>query len=404
MSSLSRSVVLSVLSASVQAATLLSRDSPTNKHTGLPTEDTAHPPNAHYNPETEIHESFPFSVEVLVAFGWILFVGSVPVILLRIQGRGVTKTYYGLCGCMYISLFFGLYLFTHIVMFNAYHWPADKPRALTLVECVYFMATVISTVGYGDITPAFPRGQIFVGIYVICSILVISILISDFVGHCLSGMEASIDRRARRVPEGEEPTAAQERCMKKSWMHTPTAPCYWKLCLSFFVYLFFAITFTIFFSTFPGEDKTVAQSAYMSLITLSTVGFGAFYPLTEGGKAFLAFYMVFGAISLANVIGEFSAYCQCKREAELFTDETNKLALEQWQASNGQDKMTEAEFLKFWLVNQGKIAKDEVNRFSEAFNSMADRTEGGGHRKLTMETLSRSFSRSSGWKEPTEGP
>jgi hypothetical protein len=402
MACLSRSILPALLSTIVQAATLLSRDDgPTNKHTGLPTEDTAHPPGAHYNPETEIHEGLPFTVEVLVAFGWILFVGSVPVILLRIQGRGVTKTYYGLCTCMYISLFAGLYLFTHIVMFNAYHWPADKPRALTLVECVYFMATVISTVGYGDITPAFPRGQIFVGIYVICSILVISILISDFVSHCLSGMEASIDRRTKRAPVEGELTASEERCIKKSWMHTPTSPCYWKLCLSFFVYLFFAITFTMFFSTFPGEDKTVAQSAYMSLITLSTVGFGAFYPLTEGGKAFLAFYMVFGAISLANVIGEFTAYCQCRREAELFTEETNKTALEKWQASNGQDKMTEAEFLKFWLVNQAKVAEGEANSFSDAFNSMADLTARGG-RKLTMEALSRSFSRSSGWKKPEE--
>lgn len=401
MASFSRTVALTALSTVVQAATLLGRDTPYNEHSGLPTEDSAHPRGATYGKETEIHSAFPFTLEVLIAFAWVAFVGVVPIILLNIQGRGVTKAYYGLCICMYISLVGGLYMFTHIIMFNAYHWSGD-PRALTLVECVYFMATVISTVGYGDITPAYPRGQVFVGIYVVCSMLVIAILISDLVSHMLGGMEASIDRRASRADTDEPQNSMQLRDAKKSWMRMPTKPCYWKLCLSFFVYLFFAITFVFFFYNWPGEDKTLFQCIYMSLITLSTVGFGAYYPYTEAGKAFLAFWMVFGSIALVNVITEFTRYCQVKREDELFSEETNRDALKDWQAANAKNKMDEVEFLKFFLVNQGTCQQGELDNFSKAFKSFGVTTPRGKETRVSIKDLSSSFSKVGGKKKDTK--
>jgi hypothetical protein len=62
----------------------------------------------------------------------------------------------------------------------------------------------------------------------------------------------------------------------------------------------------LFFSLHPGEGKTVFQALYMSVITLSSVGFGWFTPVTEEGMIFAAYFMIFGCAALVNVITQFT--------------------------------------------------------------------------------------------------
>ena len=52
-------------------------------------------------------------------------------------------------------------------------------RTLTLVEAVYLFAQILTTVGYGDITPAHVGGQVIVGCIVFVAIILIAELISE---------------------------------------------------------------------------------------------------------------------------------------------------------------------------------------------------------------------------------
>merc|ERR1719343_678881 len=61
----------------------------------------------------------------------------------------------------------------------------------------------------------------------------------------------------------------------------------------------------LFWHYYPGEEKTWLQAVYMCVITLSTVGFGAFTATTPGGMVFGAFWMLFGVAALAGVIGSY---------------------------------------------------------------------------------------------------
>merc|ERR1719171_3379295 len=74
--------------------------------------------------------------------------------------------------------------------------------------------------------------------------------------------------------------------------------------------LFFGIAFiwVLFFHYYPGENKTWLEAVYMSLITLTTVGFGAVTPVTEGGMLFGAFLMFIGTSALVNVVTAFSTF------------------------------------------------------------------------------------------------
>lgn len=52
------------------------------------------------------------------------------------------------------------------------------------------------------------------------------------------------------------------------------------------------------------EDK-ILQSFYFALTTLSTVGFGDFYPLSNGERLLGAFVILFGVAIFSIIIGEF---------------------------------------------------------------------------------------------------
>merc|ERR1719213_669747 len=81
----------------------------------------------------------------------------------------------------------GLLLFNHVIIFQSVHF--DRKRPLTIIECMYFMSQVITTVGYGDITPAKTRGQVFVGLYVLGALFIISMVVSDVVNQLVESAE-----------------------------------------------------------------------------------------------------------------------------------------------------------------------------------------------------------------------
>merc|ERR1719248_432390 len=91
-------------------------------------------------------------------------------------------------GCIMVVVFFGgLLLLTNIILFQSVHFKTKRP--LTIIECMYFMSQVITTVGYGDITPAKVRGQVFVGIYVLGAMFVISMVVSDVVNQLIESAD-----------------------------------------------------------------------------------------------------------------------------------------------------------------------------------------------------------------------
>merc|ERR1719352_1455436 len=134
---------------------------------------------------------------------------SIPFILPMVDRRPVTKTQMIVGGLMLVVLLGGFWLFTNIILFQSVHF--KKIRPLTVVECIYFMAQVITTVGYGDITPAKIRGQVFVGLYVLGALFIIAMLISDLTGHMVAmAKDYREKRRAERHQLAGTPKTPRE--------------------------------------------------------------------------------------------------------------------------------------------------------------------------------------------------
>lgn len=319
-----------------------------------------------------------------IAALWVIMLMSMPVLIRYLSGEPFTKTQWLVAGGMWVAVFGGMFLFTTTVKFQSAHF--KQVRTLNIVECIYLMSQVITTVGYGDITPAYPRGQVFVGFYVLMSIFVIAMTVSDMVALIMASAQAyqeklfhkehvevnyNLKGKAKANAQGARGKGHAHLALKVE--RPPIAP----VIAAGTMYAFFAITWILFFHFYPGEGKTWLQAIFMSVITLSTVGFGAFTPNTTWGMVFASFWMIFGSAALVSVVTSFTDYTMKMQEFERFDPDHAHKAIEEFKGRHQHDEMTETQFIRFTLVQQGIASESEVNSILGNFHVLADQDSYG---------------------------
>jgi hypothetical protein len=331
-------------------------------------------------PETS---QIPAGLQYLFAGLWILMLGSLPFIMPMVDSKPVTKTQVGVGAAMLIVLFGGFFLFTNIILFQSVHFKSIRP--LTIIECIYFMSQVITTVGYGDITPAKVRGQVFVGFYVLGALTVIAMMVSELTDHIALKLKEYKERRfAASHPDHDD-----KRVRDLKTLIRPEKPSTAPLLQALAVFLVIDICWVIFFSQFPGEGKTVFQALYMSVITLSTVGLGWFTPVTEEGMIFGAFCMLIGTASLVSVVGNFTELMVKMNAYERFKEDCKDEATELLKTVTGgsdSTNVTELQFLKFTLLQMETVSQDSLTDIGKAFNHM-----GPKNGEVTFEAIKKSL-------------
>merc|ERR1740121_918254 len=231
----------------------------------------------------------------------------------------------------------GIIVFTQIIKFQSPHF--SEVRTLSIEEAVYLVAQIVTTVGYGDITPAHPYGQVFVGFFVFLAIMLAGQMISELTqlyeerigvllrraSQAMEVLSESVSVKLASFRSRGDVQAEARKADEKERRHRHAV---WAAAVpmmhSAIAFSFFAIVGATFFVMFPGENKTPLQAVYMSLITLSTVGFGAFTPNTHGGMVFSAFWMLFGVASLASLVSSRAAFALALRRYEADVDDLSE--------------------------------------------------------------------------------
>eukprot|EP00931_Biecheleriopsis_adriatica_P119398 TRINITY_DN9461_c0_g1_i9.p1 TRINITY_DN9461_c0_g1~~TRINITY_DN9461_c0_g1_i9.p1 ORF type:complete len:440 (+),score=79.89 TRINITY_DN9461_c0_g1_i9:91-1320(+) len=323
--------------------------------------------------ETPWSSAFPKYLQLFFAISWIFLLGAVPLLITHLDKKRITSIQLNLSFAMWVMLFGGLFLFTNVVVFKSPRFDTERP--LTMIECIYFMSQIIATVGYGDITPSRDRGEIFVGLYVLCAMLFISNVILQLRDH-LAIMTEEFNKQVQEAVK-KHIIKNDENVSGESSLHIllgkPPPADKAPLVQSILVFIALGIPYITFFALWPGERKTLMEAVYMSLITFSTVGLGAVTPATESGMIFDAFFMLIGAAALVNIIGSFTAYMTMSRHRERFDGEIVKQSVKrlrgkEWGGEVG--KVTQAEFIIFGLVSQGLVSDCAVKSIQATFQSM----------------------------------
>jgi len=274
-------------------------------------------------------------------------------------------------GMLFSWLILGLYLFCNVMLFQSPHF-GDEIRPLTLIEAVYLFSQIFTTVGYGDITPAYTRGQVTVGCFVFLAIMLIADMVSQ-----LSAI--LVQRAEERVKESiDAATSAlgmkQEKRVIGQHEDTSILPVLGAL-TTFFM---FVLMGTLFFHFYPGEGKTIGQGIYMSIITLTTVGFGAFTPVTQAGMVFGAFWMMFGVAALGAAVAAFTAWTVAlkKSAAEELPDLKASEEMLRSECSDSKGLVDKVNYIKYALVKWDLCKKEEIENIIEQFDSFKKDSSG----------------------------
>jgi hypothetical protein len=336
----------------------------------------------------------------VLCFAWLCMIASVPVTVAVIEDH-VTWVHISQTCVVFSFLIVGTYLLTQVTHFTSGYW--EGARTLTLPQTIYLLAQIFTTIGYGDIVPAFPPGRLIIGCYALFS----CIFYADQIAHfCALGSaraekaaktQANADLANERVAAGRRGsviqyssgnlTAGKQQALPQGlknvalhyiFLQTDARKRQIAWCL--FVFVLLAVSGTTFFCTFPGEGKTVTAGVYMSVITLSTIGFGDVTAATESGRIFSAYWMALGALAFlqaTSVMSEMAINAKKRLKAaskEGFEEVCDSLQL------NEDDSLDRYDFMRFALLRSNLVKPEDLERIEQTFGILTlgqSRAEGG---------------------------
>jgi len=227
--------------------------------------------------------------EIILALIWCLVVALAPFILAYVNGetlswRAKVSSFLSTCWVIY-----GI-ITCKCVLFSSSHFKDN--RTLSLGESVYFMSQIITTVGYGDISPANTPGQGLVAILVLWAILIVA----DSVSQAASIMANKLE--AAEAHETKDPVSEQKT----------------HLLAALFGHVIFGGIWVVVLSSAYGW--TLEASLFSSIVTFTTVGLGVYTPDHKEGQIFVAYWMLIGTASMANVVSAFGGLMTALTESK----------------------------------------------------------------------------------------
>mmetsp|Transcript_15392 Transcript_15392/g.33873 ORF Transcript_15392/g.33873 Transcript_15392/m.33873 type:complete len:503 (-) Transcript_15392:70-1578(-) len=307
-----------------------------------------------------------FGIEFALAVLWVLAISSVPLVFVFAEKSQLTWMHIAEGVCLFIWLFSGLLVFQKQLLFKSSHWVGL--RAICMTECVYFMAQIMTTVGYGDIIPGTPTGEAVVTVYVFVAIALIAQLVSEVVKIL------SVHLSGYYVMEDELIIVGKVNSLSPMSVRREYNVPNRRLLLSFGIYVFFVASGVLFWHSYPGEGKTLTQAVYMGVITLSTVGFGAYTADTQMGQAFAAFWMLFGTMALGNLVAVFCEWCLAHRLKGRARWSQRRADLnevfDQLNLNEKEDRVDELGFMKFALLYANLCTLEDIDHIKNCYEKL----------------------------------
>lgn len=291
----------------------------------------------------------------------------------------------------------------------------------TIVSSLYIIVQIITTIGYGDLTVTHQLTKIAMAIYAASLVMLAGFYLNLLTeaanqasatrfeaalsearaGHEWTrthAVDADADEGNRDSARSDARIPTPDRSHKAWWRNPKYAHIIW--CTFWFVS---SVAFgTIFYRIYErcscsygrsfvngcsevdfetcektgGYVKTWSDTFYMSVITLTTIGFGDHSPRSWTGRLIGCFWMLFGVASTANFVAAISKFFFGK-EQDLDFDASIHLCVEQFADvdDDGSGAMSHAEFLSFMLSHHDLVSEDVLNQLSNLFDDLKENSE-----------------------------
>jgi len=286
------------------------------------------------------------------------------------------------------------------------------------IRATYVVTQIITTVGYGDFALHSYQSQIFIALYAFCVVVVIAYFMKLLMQNFSNRHEAVLCAHLRRMHHWdalEEQSDAGEGLDEamQTYVNQRIYGALSKVLLSGILFSAFVLTGTIFYRYIEhctctaesqiedncdassyrtcvatgGSVMGFSEAFYMSVTTLTGIGFGDYQPRTASGRIFCVVWMFFGVMAAANFVASLSQFFfEGRREAYITASEYTTQIHEREFEMIDTDKngcLSQAEFLVYTLRKYGNVSEELVEEISKEF----DKIDLDGNNAITLEML-----------------
>lgn len=253
------------------------------------------------------------------------------------------------------------------------------------------MVQIITTIGYGDITFATQRMKFFTAFYILIGLLIVAGLLSVVVTYLIQKQEDFVRARLKSlettVETGQKPTYLTRL--------RENIKAFNKLIAATIAFGVFVAAGTVFYRLYEnctcsygrtridtcveghlcpetgGSMKTWIDAFYMSVITLTTVGFGDYSPQSYYGRWFGVFWMLFGVTATGNFISVFSEYFMNEQQEER-SFQMHEITRDVFDSipKKTPGRLTKMEFRCYALEQLKLVKHSNVKDIDNIFNTM----------------------------------
>lgn len=227
----------------------------------------------------------------------------------------------------------------------------------SILDSIYFGTVTVTTVGYGDLSPASYTGRAFGFVFLIYGLGVVFTIISEFA-------QAAINRLEEKALTNMS-VAGQHRNAK-----VVIRRFYAKSMLSIFVIALMVVFGGLMYAAL--EDWTVMEGVWWAFATTTTVGYGDLVVQNDSTKIFSIFFILVSVVIMALAIGQLSSVAfelaQEKKKQRLLSAKLNPEMIAAMDL-NG-DGVDRYEFVIGMLKLLDQLSEEQVAPWSARFDEL----------------------------------
>jgi potassium channel subfamily K len=248
---------------------------------------------------------------------------------------------------------------------------------------IYVIVQIVTTIGYGDITVTTQKSKVFMTFYVLVTLLLIANVFTEAMGNLIEyektkmrGVMRRMEKRVRADVHNDEEARHKFEALND-------------LLSAFLLFSVFVAFGTAFFAMYEsctcsfmetavagcedgpkceetgGYTKSPIDAFYMSVITLTTVGFGDHSPKTPLGRVFGCVWMLLGVAATGSLITAATGSIWSSKRVETISNLSKDLFDE--MDSDGNGEINQEEFRSYCLVKFGLVQIEDLHAIDSLF-------------------------------------
>jgi len=269
-----------------------------------------------------------------------------------------------------------------------------------VITALYVLTQTVTTVGYGDVAPTHSAVRFYYSFLVLYVLAAGTYVASSHLYKSLSKahedlLQSNLQRAAGHDDGREQCGAGESAGVCRPAMCRPATPL-GKLAAATIPAILVVVFGTVFYAVFEactcsygktrvpgciptdyascaasgGWVKTWPQAFYMSIITLTTVGYGDFSPRSQLGRAVAVLWMIFGVLAVGNWIKGISDFLAESQHGSHEDAQQIDHHIFDLIDKSGDGALSKSEYVNYVLIKYGMVTEEDLDMIERQYEEI----------------------------------